>query len=213
MSRGFRKRWQAPSELSSEDEPSQWNEPESLPSSQAAEASETEHASPIFIADIRLVAGHLLLGIFGVARWGDLRHMQHFSLDEYKSVVIFEAGSTDHKLARSAEAQVELFPYIGLGVWPGEDPWLPVLFELREQEGFHSGLPAYDWGRETWSQHAMSTAEATSWLREMLAGHMPHHERCRAHSLKTTLLTWAGMSPRFSRRPPHRNFHEVRRYL
>ena len=54
------------------------------------------------------------LGIFGVARWGDFRHMQQFSLDEYKSVVIFEVGSTDHKLARSAEAQVEL---LGLGVW------------------------------------------------------------------------------------------------
>ena len=54
---------------------------------------------------IRLIAGHLLLGIFGVARWGDFRYMQQFSLDEYKSVVILEVGSTDHKLARSAEAQ------------------------------------------------------------------------------------------------------------
>ena len=148
---------------------------------------------------VRLIAGQLLLCIFGVARWGDLRHMQHFTSDTYQSVVIFEAGSTDHKLASSAEAQVELLPYIGLGVWPNESPWLPVYLDLRQQEGITSGLPAWDWGREVWSSYSMSTAEATSWLRELLAGHMPDHERCRAHSLKTTLLTWAGMSHRFSR--------------
>ena len=148
---------------------------------------------------VRLIAGQLLLCIFGVARWGDLRHMQHFTSDTYHSVVIFEAGSTDHKLASSAQAQVELLPYIGLGVWPSESPWLPVYLDLRQQEGITSGLPAWDWGREVWSFYPMSTAEATSWLRELLAGHMPDHERCRAHSLKTTLLTWAGMSHRFSR--------------
>ena len=49
--------------------------------------------------------------------------MQKFSVSE--SVVIFEAGSSDDKLARTAEAQVELLPYIGLGVWPGEEPCLP----------------------------------------------------------------------------------------
>ena len=149
---------------------------------------------------VRLIAGQLLLCIFSVARWGDLRHMQHFTSDEYKSVVIFEACSTDHKLASSAEAQVELLPFLGLGVWPNECPWLPIFLELRQQEGITSGLPAWDWGREVWSSYAMSTtAEATSWLRELLDGHMPNHERCPAHSLKTTLLTWAGMSHRFSR--------------
>ena len=130
----------------------------------------------------------------------------------------FEAGSTDHKLASSAQAQVELLPYIGLGVWPSESPWLPVYLDLRQQEGITSGLPAWDWGREVWSSYPMSTAEATSWLRELLAGHTPDHERCRAHSLKTTLLTWAGMSHRFSRGEdslgsPHRGINQIRHNL
>ena len=94
---------------------------------------------------IRLVAGHLLLGIFGVARWGDFRHMQHFSLDEYKSVVIDTAGSTDHKLARSAEAQVELLPYTSVSGFGLVKTRCQFSLSCANKKGFHSGLPAYDW--------------------------------------------------------------------
>ena len=88
---------------------------------------------------VRLIAGQILLCIFGVARWGDLRRMQHLTMDQHESVIVFEVGSTDHKLAQTAEAQVELLPFIGLGVWPKEEPWLPVFCELRQQEGIVSG--------------------------------------------------------------------------
>ena len=53
---------------------------------------------------VSLIAGQILLCIFCVARWGDLRRMQNLTMDQHESVTVFEVGSSDHKLAQTAEA-------------------------------------------------------------------------------------------------------------
>ncbi|CAE7224123.1 unnamed protein product [Symbiodinium sp. CCMP2592] len=150
----------------------------------------------------RIISGHLLACIFAVARWSDLRFLAFFRVLSDDEFSIFESATSQHKTAHSKEAQVELLPFIGLGQWPGCESWAACLATLRAESDLSQGLPSWNEREQKWALgDPMTTSEATGWLREILSHELdPTDVRAlRAHSCKTTLLAWAGVSPLFTR--------------
>ena len=147
---------------------------------------------------VRVISGHLCLCIFSVARWSDLRLMDDLTMESSNNVHLFEASSREYKTAYSKEQKVEILPFLGLGAWPHQSSWAECLIDLRGKYQLDGGLPHYSDGR--WARQAMTTSTATAWLRELAQEVLGvQAKELRAHSLKTTLLTWAGLSSIFTR--------------
>ena len=83
--------------------------------------------------------------------------------------------------------------------WPGKPSWALCLQDLRRKRNIQGGLPSL--GRTGWLDTPMVTSEATAFLREIAQNVLEASiaSTLRAHSLKTTLLTWAGACQVFQR--------------
>ena len=154
-----------------------------------------------------VVVGHILFCIYSCARWAD--SVRLIEINEYHRgrIYIIETATEHHKTAITDEARALFLPYLCLGAGLVEGhPW--SLGWMAARQIFKVGRP-HTWAAITsWSDKTrkftstpMSSTESTLWLREVLeeVGFKPEDTaRVSSHSLKSTLLSWAAKSGKFS---------------
>ena len=152
---------------------------------------------------IQVLAGHFMFCLLAAARWHDSMHIISSEVSSYKGIWIIEADTQKHKTSLTKQLQTELLPFTALGRFLSDDPWVKSFMEARRLEGFQDGPPFLtSWSStiQGWSSYAMTTAEATAWLRELLVS-VSGEERASeltVHGLKATMLSWCAKSMLFS---------------
>ena len=144
----------------------------------------------------RIGAGAFLCAIYARARWSDLRYIHHIKYDGFQRNATMDMYTMEHKTSSTGLRREQFLPLVVVteGIVHGD--WLGTFIKLCHDAGF-------DWNKVpygpllpapkidgTWCARPLSTAEAASWLRQLLAG-CTNSESIRAHSLKTTLCVWA----------------------
>ncbi|CAE7276538.1 unnamed protein product [Symbiodinium sp. CCMP2592] len=150
---------------------------------------------------ISLIAGQILVCVFGVGRWSDFRAAHGLEIDIHEGIVVWRMYTAEHKTAITKEAKTRLLPFVGLGHWPNFGSWISRFDRLRTSHQIEAGLPSWDQARGQWHDWPMSSSEATAWLREFaeLVVSADEAQKLRSHSCKHTLLNWAGGSGLFTR--------------
>ena len=150
-----------------------------------------------------ILAGHFLFCLFAAARWYDSMYVCAASVSNYKGVWLVEAETSRHKTSMTKQMQTELLPFTALGrafdIRAWADPWM----KAREAAGLQPGypfLPSWSEVAQRWMDDKMTSAEASSWLRELLAptSGVERAAKLTIHGLKATLISWAAKSLTFS---------------
>ena len=146
-----------------------------------------------------VVSGALLFCIFAAARWSDFIRLENMWTDRCGDLVLVEAETSRHKTSKTKEAKTRLLPFTALGRFAEESSWGETFVEawhtVRNITGLQF-LPSWNDRSGTWSVSAMSTAEASLFLKEFLELTLGAEETMRysSHSCKPTMLTWCGMT-------------------
>ena len=151
----------------------------------------------------RVIAGHLLFCFMAAARWHDTMYIVTLDMTEHAGLILLEAATERHKSSRSKELQMELLPFTALGRITSDQPWGTAWFDARSLEkgcSKVSFLQSWSESANDWSEHRMSTAEATYWLRELLEPTVgvERSQTLTVHGLKATILSWAAKSLLFT---------------
>ncbi len=154
-----------------------------------------------------VVVGHILFCIYSCARWADSIRLVEITEFHRGRIYIIETATEHHKTAITDEARSLFLPYLCLGAGLVEGhPW--SLGWMAARKIYRVGRP-HTWAAITsWSDKSrrftstpMSSTESTLWLREVLeeVGFKPEDTaRVSSHSLKSTLLSWAAKSGKFT---------------
>ncbi|CAE7224910.1 unnamed protein product [Symbiodinium natans] len=149
----------------------------------------------------RCVLGHVLFCLHAVCRWKDSQRLKAVHLlGDGESQLIF-AEALGSKTSHSKEAKTRFTPYAALAQGLTECGWGKLWLDARARCGLTFGegadgfaLPTWSLRLDTWGSTEMGSAEATAWIQDWLADTGVENQRIGTHSLKTTLLTWAGRS-------------------
>ncbi|CAE6973331.1 unnamed protein product [Symbiodinium natans] len=149
----------------------------------------------------RCVLGHVLFCLHAVCRWKDSQRLKAVHLlGDGESQLIF-AEALGSKTSHSKEAKTRFTPYAALAQGLTECGWGKLWLDARASCGLTFGegadgfaLPTWSLRLDTWGSTEMGSAEATAWIQDWLADTGVENQRIGTHSLKTTLLTWAGRS-------------------
>ena len=149
-----------------------------------------------------ILAGHFLFCIFAAARWHDSMYVCSTAVSNYKGVWLIEAETSKHKTSTTKQMQTELLPFTALGRAFNIKAWAEPWMAARESEGLNGPpfLPSWSETAGVWTEHRMTSAEASSWLRELLAptSGFDRAAKLTIHGLKATLISWAAKSLTFS---------------
>ena len=137
----------------------------------------------------RLGAGCMLVCVYARARWSDIRYIHHVEVESRRNgcLVLYTA---EHKTSNVGDKREQYLPLIV--PWEGvtNDDWLRTFLDLYQQVGLdiHKQplgplMPAPLSGG-CYCARPLTTPEASSWLKGLLAGTKD------SHSLKVTLLNW-----------------------
>ena len=145
------------------------------------------------------ISGQHLLCIHAAARWADGQRIVKVDIQTADDEVLVIADGLGSKTAVTKEAKTRFLPYvcIGSGLY---HPWATRWMEAREAEGLtfeNFSLPAWSDRTGSWAQVAMSSGQASDFLRDyLIAMGVPQEEALKrsSHSLKATLTTWAARS-------------------
>ena len=154
-----------------------------------------------------VVVGHILFCIYSCARWADSIRLIEITEFHRGRIYIIETATEHHKTAITDEARALFLPYLCLGAGLVEGhPW--SLGWMAARKVFKVGRPHTRAAITSWSETTrrftsipMSSTESTLWLREVLeeVGFKPEDTaKVSSHSLKSTLLSWAAKSGKFS---------------
>lgn len=150
-----------------------------------------------------ILAGHFLFCIFAASRWSDSMRVEKIEVSSFKGIFLIDAVTRKHKTSSTKQLKTELLPYTALGRAFQMNPWVEPWMTARASMGLdHCDpfLPSWSESAQKWADQPMTSAEASSWLRELLA---PTSGVARAatltiHGLKATLISWAAKSLSFS---------------
>ena len=151
----------------------------------------------------RIIAGHLLFSFAAAARWHDSMYVVSMDMSTAGDLVLLEALTARHKSSRGKEQQMELLPFTALGFATRDNAWGKDWVEARSEAGadeWTEFLHSWSESKHGWADSKMSTAEATSWLRELMEPHagIERALTLTVHGLKATLLSWAAKSTLFT---------------
>ena len=151
----------------------------------------------------RVIAGNLLFCLMAAARWHDTMYIVTLDVTEHAGLILLEAATERHKSSRGKELQMELLPFTALGRITSDQPWGTAWYNARSLESAcarDSFLHSWSESTHNWSEHRMSTAEATYWLRELLEPTVgvERSQVLTVHGLKATMLSWAAKSLMFT---------------
>ena len=126
-----------------------------------------------------ILAGHFLFCIFAAARWHDSMYVCSTAVSNYKGVWLIEAETSKHKTSTTKQMQTELLPFTALGRAFNIKAWAEPWMAARESEGLNGPpfLPSWSETAGVWTEHRMTSAEASSWLRELWPPHQALIER------------------------------------
>ncbi|CAK9109957.1 unnamed protein product, partial [Durusdinium trenchii] len=117
-------------------------------------------------------------------------------------VWLIEAETSKRKTSTTKQMQTELLPFTALGRAFNIKAWAEPWMAARESEGLNGPpfLPSWSETAGVWTEHRMTSAEASSWLRELLAptSGFDRAAKLTIHGLKATLISWAAKSLTFS---------------
>ncbi|CAE7402418.1 unnamed protein product, partial [Symbiodinium sp. CCMP2456] len=148
------------------------------------------------------IAGQLLFCFHSGARWRDLQTLRHVDLeiDPATGDALVYGEALTSKTTITAKAKTTLLPYVGVGLGLSGHPWAAAWIKARQQEGLANGdpfLPTFCERKGAWGSQRMSASEASIYLREFLQNMCNESGDLKdlgTHSLKRTLLSWAGKS-------------------
>ncbi|CAE7578571.1 unnamed protein product [Symbiodinium sp. CCMP2592] len=148
------------------------------------------------------ISGQLLWCMHSGSRWRDSQTLRHIELevDEESGEVLIYGEALTSKTTLTAKAKTTLLPYVGVGLGVSGLPWAKAWFDARTAEGLTDVdpfLPTFCERKGCWGSQRMSASEASIYLREFLQSMDPSYGELRelgTHSMKRTLLSWAGKS-------------------
>ena len=163
-----------------------------------------------------LVAGHLCFCLHASARFGDSQRIERLNVTTCSNMCLVESMSRRHKTAISAERKTRFLPLNALGFGLLEVSWAKNWMVCRAKWNITAespvALPAFSEVTGQLLARALTTAEATMYLREILClgGCNREEVQCMtSHSLKVTILTWAAQSCRISFRDRQLMGHHI----
>ena len=147
------------------------------------------------------ILGQVLFCVHAVCRWKDAQRIKSLELlGSGESQVLF-GDALGSKTALSKEAKTKFTPYAALAQGLTECNWGRLWMDARAKCGLSFGagpegyaLPTRSLRLDAWGSTPMGAAEASAWIQEWLADESPGAKSLGTHSLKVTLLTWAGRS-------------------
>ena len=144
------------------------------------------------------VSGFNLFCAFSSSRWSDAARANRIILDKSTSGVTLLEAETMHYKTRAKDRKNKVLPLIALGSGLTQPEWAISWMKAREHLGMDK-LPFLMPGlsvSNNFLPRAMSAAEGTLWLRELLheQGVNEDLERYSSHSLKATCLSWTAKS-------------------
>ena len=147
------------------------------------------------------ILGQVLFCVHAVCRWKDSQRIKSLELlGSGESQVLF-GDALGSKTALSKEAKTKFTPYAALAQGLTECSWGRLWMDARAKCGLSFGagpegyaLPTRSLRLDAWGSTPMGAAEASAWIQEWLADAGPEAKNLGTHSLKVTLLTWAGRS-------------------
>ena len=122
---------------------------------------------------VRLLAGHFFFCLYSAARWHDSMHVVSCNASWCKKFCLLEAGSRKHKTSAAQHMQPELLPLTALGKGLDNEAWGESFMQARGEHGLTAKqyfLTSYSESKAKWTDHRMTMAEATPWLRNILCG-------------------------------------------
>ena len=146
-----------------------------------------------------VIAGYLMFCMATSCRFGDALFATNFEVIKDEGTVVIRAGTLVHKTSSTKERRTKFLPLMGLGKFMHDDPWAEHWMSLRASANMDQFLPvvmpSYNEMQGRWQRCAMTTAEGSQWLRDMLSvKQQVKGSRLSSHSLKVTLLTWGSLS-------------------
>lgn len=150
-----------------------------------------------------VLAGHFLFCIFAAARWYDSMNVEGLHISSYRGIWLIEAETRKHKTSTAKQMQTELLPFTALGRAFSTQPWVERWVSTRDRMGLNDMkpfLPSWSEVKQTWTAHSMTSAEASSWLPELLAPTSGYDRASKLtiHGLKATIISWAAKSLTFT---------------
>ena len=148
------------------------------------------------------IAGQLLFCFHAGSRWRDSQTLQRIfvTVDEDSGFELLQGEALTSKTTYSLSAKCTLLPYAAIGLGLSGVPWARRWITARKAENLVDGtpfLPTFSERSGRWGTSKMSSSEAAIYLREFLMSEIPAStglEKLGTHSLKRTLLMWAGKS-------------------
>jgi hypothetical protein len=149
----------------------------------------------------RVAAGQFVFDVYSCSRHSDPMGAEALGVEvnndeEFNGFV--ELHTRDYKNASTVARKTTFLPLTATTKGLIKDSWAKGWLEARSQTGLIVGqgpmLPAPSTSTGKWLERRLSSAEATSWLRELLVASGTKYARAleiSTHSLKTTVLSWA----------------------
>ena len=169
-----------------------------------------EHVTCSHTGQEALFAGHVCFVVHCRLRWTDSQHcLKEPELDMHNGRGFVETSLYKFKTqGRSAKLRNRLLPVAGLSPGVSGLDWASAWLALRKAEHLEAkrGWPTMPAPMQdgTWSEWPLESAEASTWLREVLAKmEVPGDlSNVASHSCKATVLSWmnkSGCEPRLQR--------------
>ena len=145
-----------------------------------------------------VVGGFIFFCLFSSSRWSDAARATGLVLDTSSSGLILIETSTKHYKTKAKDRKAAVLTLFALGNGLQQPAWGLRWLKVREQLGLEKAsclMPAVT-GAGAFLQRAMTAAEGTLWLREILyvQGVPGNLELYSSHSLKAMALSWTAKS-------------------
>ena len=149
---------------------------------------------------LRCIVGMFLFCLHTCCRWSDAQRLKKLELLGRGRGQLLVGSGLGSKTSLTADAQTKFLPYVCVALGVSNTPWAASWLEAREHEGldFSAGcIPTWSHRLGQWGSSPMSTEEAAEILLEVLESRglgVSSDESIGTHSLKATLISWAGWS-------------------
>ncbi|CAK9017375.1 unnamed protein product [Durusdinium trenchii] len=145
------------------------------------------------------IIGQLLFCLHACCRWRDSQRLQSAYIEHSKGESVIHADALSSKTSLTLDAKTRFLPYVAIGTGLMGEDWAKRWLSARVNQSLNFkdfALPSFSMRTMDWTDTLMSSSEATAWLREFLSITCADFEpkKYASHSLKTTVLTWAGRS-------------------
>ena len=144
------------------------------------------------------IAGFMLFCLYSSARWSDAARGTSMVMDVAGNGLVLLECSTKHYKTKAKDRKDTVLPLIALGSGLTQPSWGRVWMRKRALAGLQNSsviMPAMSPGGN-FLERAMTAAEGSLWLRELLhlQGFNGDLEQFSSHSLKATALSWTAKS-------------------